>query len=110
HLKGRNRAVFVGDETGGTFNGTVAGMMPDVKLPNSKLVVRIGLMTIKPNEQTQKEGYGVMPDTYKKPTIEDFLNDKDPELDWILNQINSNKRNFLKINKGSNFNIHKVIR
>lgn len=91
HLKGRNRAVFVGDETGGTFNGTVAGMMPEVKLPNSKLVVRVGLMTIKPNEQTQEEGYGVKPDTYIKPTIEDFLNDKDPELDWILNQINTNK-------------------
>lgn len=91
HLKGRNRAIFVGDETGGTYNGTVAGIMPEVKLPNSKLVVRVGLMTIKPNEQTEKEGYGVMPDTYIKPTIEDFLNDKDPELDWILNQINTNK-------------------
>lgn len=91
HLKGRNRAVFVGDETGGTYNGTVAGIMPEVKLPNSKLVVRVGLMTIKPNEQTEKEGYGVMPDTYIKPTIEDFLNDKDPELDWILNQINPNR-------------------
>ncbi|SFN36164.1 Peptidase family S41 [Paenimyroides ummariense] len=91
HLKGRNRAIFVGDETGGTFNGTVAGIMPNVKLPNSKLVVRVGLMTIKPHEQTEKEGYGVMPDTYIKPTIDDFLNDKDPELDWILNQINPNR-------------------
>lgn len=91
HLKGRNRAVFVGDETGGTFNGTVAGIMPNVKLPNSKLIVRVGLMTIKPHEQTSKEGYGVMPDTYIKPTIEDFLSDKDPELDWILNQINPNR-------------------
>lgn len=36
HLKGRNRAIFVGEETSGTFNGTVAGMMPRVKLPNSE--------------------------------------------------------------------------
>ncbi len=91
HLKGRNRAIFVGNETGGTFNGTVAGIMPDVKLPNSKLVVRIGLMTIKPHEQTKKEGYGVIPDIFIKPTVDDFLNDKDVELDWILNQINTNK-------------------
>lgn len=93
HLKGRNRAIFVGDETGGTFNGTVAGIMPDFKLPKSKLKLRVGLMTIKPQEQTNKEGYGVIPDTYIKPTEEDFLNDKDVELDWILNNINQNALN-----------------
>ncbi len=91
HLKGRNRAIFVGDETGGTFNGTVAGIMPNVKLPHSKLKVRVGLMSIKPQEQTEKEGYGVLPDITIKPTAEDFLNDKDLELDWILNHINTNK-------------------
>ncbi len=76
HLKGRNRALFVGDETGGTFNGTVAGVMPIVKLPHSKLKLRVGLMTIKPEQQTEKEGYGVLPDVYIKPTEEDFFKRK----------------------------------
>jgi len=92
HLKGRNRAYFVGDETGGTFNGTVAGIMPMVKLPNSKLKVRVGLMTIKPNEQTLEEGYGVKPDTYIKNTVSDFLSENDLELEYILNHINTNKK------------------
>ncbi|RRA92382.1 S41 family peptidase [Paenimyroides viscosum] len=91
HLKGRNRALFVGDETGGTFNGTVAGVMPVVKLPHSKLKLRVGLMTIKPEQQTQKEGYGVLPDVYIKPTEEDFLSEKDVELEYILNRLKSNK-------------------
>jgi len=91
HLKGRNRALFVGDETGGTFNGTVAGVMPVVKLPHSKLKLRVGLMTIKPEQQTQKEGYGILPDVYIKPTEEDFLSEKDVELEYILNRLKSNK-------------------
>ncbi|UUV21114.1 S41 family peptidase [Paenimyroides aestuarii] len=92
HLKGRERAFFVGDETGGTFNGTVAGIMPAVKLPHSKLKLRVGLMTIKPNEQSQTEGYGVMPDVYIKPTEEDFMNDKDTALEYLLNKIETNKK------------------
>ena len=37
NLQGSKRAVFVGEETGGTYNGTVAGRMPLLELPNSKL-------------------------------------------------------------------------
>lgn len=87
HLKGRNRAVFVGEETGGTFNGTVAGIMPVLKLPHSKLKLRVGLMTIKPTQQTKEEGYGVKPDIYIKPTIDDFLNERDPALEYVLKEI-----------------------
>lgn len=93
HLKGRNRAVFVGDETGGTFNGTVAGVMPIVKLPKSKLKLRVGLMTIKPKQQTKVDGYGVLPDIPIKPTELDFLNDNDVELNYILNDIATKKKN-----------------
>ena len=92
HLKGRNRAFFVGDETGGTFNGTVAGVMPVVKLPHSKLKLRVGLMTIKPTQQTNIEGYGVKPDVYIKPTITDFLNGSDPVLEYVLKRIEKRKQ------------------
>lgn len=92
HLKGRNRAVFVGDETGGTFNGTVAGVMPIVKLPHSKLKLRVGLMTIKPTQQTKIDGFGVLPDVPIKPTELDFINDNDVELNYILNDIATNQK------------------
>lgn len=94
HLKGRNRATFVGNETGGTFNGTVAGMMPVLKLPHSKLKLRVGLMTIRPEEQTSPDGYGVLPDVKIIPDINEIINEDDPELQWILEDI-SQKRSVL---------------
>jgi len=87
HLKGRNRAVFVGNETGGTFNGTVAGIMPVLKLPHSKLKIRVGLMSIKPIQQTDTEGFGVQPDVKIIPSIDETINEDDPELQWILEDI-----------------------
>ena len=87
HLKGRKRAIFVGNETGGTFNGTVAGIMPIVKLPHSKLKLRVGLMSIKPTQQEAEEGHGVVPDITIKPTAEEWINQTDPELQWILEDV-----------------------
>lgn len=91
HLKGRNRATFVGTETGGTFNGTVAGVMPVLKLPKSKLKLRVGLMTIKPVQQVATDGYGIVPDVMIQPTIEELVNKEDPELKWIIDDIKSGR-------------------
>lgn len=87
NLKGSNRATFVGEETGGDYNGTVAGIMPNVKLPNSDLKIRIGLMHIVPHYKTATIGHGIYPDKEIIPTIEDLINKNDTELNWILNDI-----------------------
>lgn len=86
NLKGSQRATFVGEETGGDYNGTVAGFMPILKLPYSELKVRIGIMNIAPQHQTKVLGHGIFPDVSISPTLEDQIQGKDPELDWILNQ------------------------
>ena len=87
NLKGSNRATFVGEETGGSFNGTVAGFMPVLQLPNSNLKIRIGIMEIKPYYSTTIKGHGIFPDKEITPTLEDILTAKDPELNWILEDI-----------------------
>ena len=87
NLKGSKRAVFVGEETGGTFNGTVAGRMPVFKTPNAKLPIRIGLMDIRTPYQLEDGGKGVVPDVEIIPTLEDKINEKDPEMNWILKQL-----------------------
>lgn len=56
NLKGSKRAVFVGEETGGAYNGCVAGSIPIYTLPNTKLRLRLGLAVIKPNYKTKIEG------------------------------------------------------
>ncbi|MEP1487364.1 MAG: S41 family peptidase [Algibacter sp.] len=87
HLKAEKRAVFVGEETGGAYNGCVAGFYKIYKLPTSKLKVRIGLMQIEAPQKQSPDGYGIKPDVEIIPTIEDRLSNEDPELNWVLDDI-----------------------
>lgn len=86
-LKANPNVTFVGEETGGAFNGTVAGIMPVVDLPNSKILLRLGLMDIKTINQTEVEGRGIFPDVEIPLTVSDKVKNKDPQLDWILEDI-----------------------
>lgn len=92
NLKASKRAVFVGEETGGAFNGTVAGRMPVYKLPHSKLKLRFGLMTIKTRAHIEPDGYGIIPDEQIRSTAGDLLEQNDPELKWVLQNHNSNTK------------------
>lgn len=86
-LKTDKNVTFVGEETGGDFNGTVAGIMPVFRLPHSKISWRVGLMGIEPVNKTPVKGHGIYPDKEILPTIEDKVKGKDPELAWILKEI-----------------------
>lgn len=86
-LDGTNRATFVGEETGGAYNGTVAGMMKVYTLPNTKIKANIGLLHVDSKHKTSIDGYGVKPDVEILPTYQDRLNNIDPELEWVLNDI-----------------------
>lgn len=88
HLKANKRAVFVGEETGGAYNGTVAGIYKLYQLPTSKLKVRMGLMQIEAPQKQSPDGYGIKPDVEITPTVEDRKMNIDTELQWILNDIN----------------------
>lgn len=88
-LKTNPNVTFVGEETGGGFNSTVAGLLPVLSLPNSKLPLRIGLMDVKTTNQTPIFGHGVYPDKEILPTLQDKIENKDAELTWILNDIKS---------------------
>ena len=87
HLKGTKRAVFVGEETGGAYNGCVAGLYKIYKLPESKLKIRMGLMQVEAPFKQSPDGFGIKPDIKIIPTILDRLAGKDAELDWVLNNI-----------------------
>jgi len=87
NLQGIKRATFVGQETGGGYNGCVAGRIPVIDLPNSKLKLRMGLYQILPNTHTDQIGRGIFPDVEITTTIEDIVAGKDSELDWVLKEI-----------------------
>lgn len=86
-LQGDNRATFVGEETGGAYNGTVAGFYKVYEMPNTKVRARIGLAHIDAPNKTAPDGYGVKPDVELLPSFTDRLQSVDPELEWILKDI-----------------------
>ena len=91
NLKSTQRAFFVGEETGGTYNGTVAAQWALVELPNSKVELNIGLGVVSATGKTEIVGRGIFPDKEILPTLEDRKNNIDPELNWILEDIRREK-------------------
>ncbi|TXE11879.1 peptidase S41 [Seonamhaeicola algicola] len=87
HLQATKRATFVGEETGGAYNGTVAGIYKNYKLPNTQLKVRMGLMQIEAPYKQKPDGFGIKPDVEILPTIQHRQQNIDPELQWVLNKL-----------------------
>ncbi|PWH82051.1 peptidase S41 [Algibacter marinivivus] len=90
HLKANKRATFVGEETGGAYNGTVAGIYKSYQLPTSKVKVRMGLMQIEAPYKQTPDGYGIKPDVEVLQNVKDSQSDFDTELEWVLNDIYKN--------------------
>lgn len=86
-LKYDKRAVLVGEETGGANDGTVAGFYSYQKLPNSKINLPIGLLLVQPNIDFLNTKKGVVPDVVIPESMQDIINKKDPQLEWIKNEI-----------------------
>jgi C-terminal processing protease CtpA/Prc len=92
NLQGSGRATIVGEETGGTYNGTVAGVFKPIKLPNSKVMVQFGLGMISAPYQENPDGFGVIPDYTVLPTLEHRKKGIDTELEWILKKVEEDKK------------------
>lgn len=90
-LKNDKRAILVGEETGGANDGTVAGFYSYQKLPNSEIRFPIGLLLVQPNIDFSDTKKGVIPDVEVKESLQDIIDKKDPQLDWIRNEIGKEK-------------------
>ncbi len=87
NLHGSKRATFIGEETGGSYNGTVAGIYKATYLPNSEIFIPVWMMHIDSPYKEEPFGYGIKPDIEIKPNLEDFLNEKDTVLERALQEI-----------------------
>ena len=92
HLQATKRAVLVGEETGGAYNGTVAGIYKIYELPTTKLKVRMGLMHVDTPYKQTPDGYGVKPDITVLPTWEDMLLKKDSAMEWVLTHLQEKEK------------------
>jgi C-terminal processing protease CtpA/Prc len=79
------RAEFIGEESGGAYDGNASGVVPALTLPNTKLIVYLPLvsyyMAVKGHKAT---GHGVIPDHPVRYRIEELLEGTDKELDLAL--------------------------
>lgn len=86
-LKYDKRATLVGEETGGANDGSVAGFYSYQVLPNSRLTFPIGLLLVNPNIALSYTQKGVIPNIIIPETLQDVIAQKDPQLDWVINEI-----------------------
>lgn len=86
-LHADKRAIFFGEETGGAYNGTVAGLNLNYKLPYSKLGFKLWTMDIRMLDEIGEHGKGVMPDHEIKQDLNKILTDADEDLEEIINYI-----------------------
>ena len=79
------RATFIGEESGGGYYGNSSGAVPEVTLPNTKIIVRVPLVTYYMAVSGYKAAaHGVMPDHLVRYTIEELLAGTDKELALAL--------------------------
>ncbi|NJL77242.1 MAG: hypothetical protein HC892_21710 [Saprospiraceae bacterium] len=81
-------AVFFGQETGGAENGCNGILNYELVLPNSEIAVTIPMYHVKSNSSKGEFGYGVKPNYYIKPVLN---NSTDYTLEEVLKYINDER-------------------
>jgi Peptidase family S41 len=87
-VRSHRRGVFVGEETGGGYHGNSSGEEVVMTLPASQLRIVVPLVR---NEMAASDpagaGRGIIPDYPFQMTIQQVLDKKDAELEYVMNLI-----------------------
>jgi C-terminal processing protease CtpA/Prc len=83
-IKGLPNVSLVGEETGGGDYGNNGLMIPDIRLPNTGIKVRMPLFRIVQFQHGIKNGKGVLPDVLVLPTAEGVRNNRDLKLEKAI--------------------------
>lgn len=80
YLKASNKAVFIGQETGGGAEGSNAGLTPFYTLPESGIQVRVPAFRVVHDVWKGEKGRGIIPDYPITYSFKDIVGRKDLEL------------------------------
>jgi len=84
-LRSMNRAVFIGEETGGGYEGNTSGLNASIVLPNSRLRLRIMMYDYwNAVRAPAQRGRGTLPDHTDQRRVADVLRGGDPGLERAL--------------------------
>lgn len=90
-LSHNQKATFIGQETGGGYQGNNSGMMPAAKVEPFGFTITVPLQKyVNYVETTKNFGKGTMPDHLVHITISDILKGIDKEFETAINLIKSN--------------------
>ena len=84
-LRSWGRATFVGEETGGTYEGNTSGLNALVVLPHSRLRLKVMMYGYwNAVRAPARRGRGTIPDQVVAPRVADLLRGADPALERAL--------------------------
>ena len=84
-------ATFIGQETGGGAYGNTSGHSTSIRLPHSKIVVDLPYwMYFTALKNKYPKGRGVIPNYIITPSIKEFINNVDVEMEKALSLIRKN--------------------
>jgi hypothetical protein len=90
-LMQQKNVTIVGEETGGGFYGNSAMMIPNIKLPNSKLLFRLPLYRLV-MDKTRPKGNGIMPQVLIDPSSYAIKQGFDIKLETVKKMIQQKTR------------------
>ncbi len=88
----QDNVTVVGEETGGGTYGNTAWLIPDVKLPETKLLFRLPLFRLVMDKTQPKTGHGIIPEVEVRPTVDAIRKNEDYKMNKVMELIKQDKK------------------
>ena len=82
-VKGQQNVTLVGEETGGGWHGNNGVLIPEIRLPNTRLRLRLPLYRLVQFNHVPKNGTGVLPDVYVGPNYRALVEKRDRKMEVV---------------------------
>ncbi|MCG8838975.1 peptidase [Tenacibaculum dicentrarchi] len=92
-VAGNKNTTVIGEETMGGYYGHNGHTPLEYKLPKSKIVTRFSIVNLEQDvlkKENQKYNRGIIPNFNVNQTFEDYLNQKDTQMNFVLDLIKKN--------------------
>ncbi|WP_243754659.1 S41 family peptidase [Flavobacterium jejuense] len=93
-VAGNQNTIVIGEETMGSYYGHNGHTKLEYVLPNSKLGISFSVVNLEqdvPKKENQVYNRGIIPDYKVSQTYEDYLKQKDTQMDFVLDLIKKNR-------------------
>lgn len=86
-IKMTDRGLFIGEETGGAYEGNVSGYSEYIQLPHSKIEVRIPTVHFQINVSPEIKGRGVIPNYNVPQSWKDYMTGQNSKKEFTIQLI-----------------------